>query len=109
MTQDEKDWYATRGLLKPNAISQKDEMTVREQVAQIIKKNTEQYDNTYWHCADQIIPIVRTDTLKMVGEWRTGDCPHRTMANPDGDGDVSLQQRWQCPFCWQALLDNTEE
>ena len=45
----------------------------------------------------------RAEVLKEVGEWLNGDCPHRTMANLDGEGDISLRHRSECPECLEAL------
>ena len=46
--------------------------------------------------------------MKEFVKWGKSDCPHRTMANLDGEGDVSLRTRAECPQCWQALQQQAE-
>ena len=49
----------------------------------------------------------RKEVLKEAGVWLNGDCPHRTMANLDGEGDISLRHRSECPECLEALESGT--
>lgn len=41
--------------------------------------------------------------IRGIFEELDSDCPHRTMANLDGEGDVSLRKKRECPRCIEEL------
>ena len=65
---------------------------------------------------NKLIPIGRAIaqaqnqyTMRQVVEWGAEPCPHSRMANFDGENDVSLRNRSECPKCWQELKDKVKE
>ncbi len=61
--------------------------------------------NLFWNLRDikrERRQAARAGQAKLV-KWGDGDCPHRTMADPDSDRDISLQKRRQCGLCVAEL------
>lgn len=46
---------------------------------------------------------ITVEIISKFRAWGEEDCPHRTMANLDGEGDVSLIHKSECPQCWEEL------
>ena len=79
-------------------------MDIKERVARIIGDD---YDanrdwceylpgvqEMFYKMADQIIPLVRADTQREIGDWLKGTCQCR----------VPFHARWHCAICKNRLL-----
>lgn len=56
-----------------------------------------------WEKSKEVAEAEHEATLKAVGEWLEGDCPHHVIA--DDEGDISYRVRRECMTCLTALKE----